>query len=137
MKDNLTFLCNLPIYQDEQPFELYGFPEQQSDTRTNCQFEAKDIDVTDARLSNDITIASHGFVFVKHNSACPLEAKYFETVGGDKTVLTQYLEETISFVKDMFRPVDVICFDWRVKGAFLPTESSIFERKMLIRWYYK
>lgn len=118
MKDNLQFLCDLSVYQDEQPFELYGFPEQQSDTRTNCKFESRDVEVTDARLLDDITIASYGFAFVKHKSACPLEADHFETVGGDKTVLMQYLEETIGLVKDMFTPVDVICFDWRVSKTF-------------------
>ncbi len=117
MKDRLQFLCNLPLYQDEQPFELYGFPEQQSDTRTNCKFESKDVDVTDARLVGDIAIAKHGFTIVQHKSACGLEAKHLEAVGGDKAVLVQYLEETISLVKGMFAPVDVICFDWRVSNC--------------------
>lgn len=41
MQDNLQFLCDLPLYDTDQPYELYGFPEQQSDTRTNCRFEVK------------------------------------------------------------------------------------------------
>ncbi|KAF9769846.1 hypothetical protein IL306_012659 [Fusarium sp. DS 682] len=115
MKDNLQFLCNLPIYKHEQPFELYGFPEQQCDVRTNCKFESKDVNVTDARLVRDLDITSYGFTFLKHKSACPLESKHFETVGGETTVLKQYLEETIELVKDMFTPLDVICFDWRFR----------------------
>ena len=131
MKDSLQFLCNLPIYQEEQPFELYGFPKQQSDTRTNCKFESKDVGVTDARLVDDIAIASSGFAFVKHKSACPLEAKHFEEVGGDNTILMQYLEETIDLVKDMFKPVDVICFDWRVSSFDVLTSWGALGRATL------
>ncbi|TPX09380.1 uncharacterized protein E0L32_009424 [Thyridium curvatum] len=42
-------------------------------------------------------------------------AEYFEKVGGEKTVLMAYLEETLQLVKDIFQPVNAICFDWRFR----------------------
>ncbi|KAK0615088.1 hypothetical protein B0T17DRAFT_510897 [Bombardia bombarda] len=114
MKDNLKFLLDLPIYQEEQPYELFGFPSEASIDDENCEFETKDIEVTDARECQ-VTIADHGFTFVRLKSGCPLAAKYFETVGGDPTVVMKYLEETVEFARARFKPQDIICFDWRFR----------------------
>lgn len=119
MKDNIQFLRELPLYQEEQPYQLYGFPDQNPLARENCEFEAKDVEVIDVR-EHPVTIPDHGFAFLRFKSSCELEAKHFETVGGDPTVRTQYLEETIDFVRNMFKPLDIVCFDWRVsQGASL------------------
>ncbi|KAK3364322.1 hypothetical protein B0T25DRAFT_61125 [Lasiosphaeria hispida] len=114
MKDNIQFLRELPIYQEEQPYQLYGFPNQDSLARENCEFEAVDVEVIDTR-EHPVTIQDHGFAFVRFKSACDLNAKHFETVGGDPTTLMQYLEETIGFIRNMFEPLDVVCFDWRFR----------------------
>ncbi|GAW19497.1 hypothetical protein ANO14919_089840 [Xylariales sp. No.14919] len=113
MKNHLQYLCDIPVYQEEQPYELYGFPESQSRTSTDCKFETKEVDVTDCRDLEGVTIQTHGFMFMEHKSAFSLEARHFETVNGDSTVLIGYLNETIQLVKELLDPVDVICFDWR------------------------
>jgi hypothetical protein len=114
MQDSLQFIRELPLYQREQPYELYGYPEEQFESQTNCKFETKYVDAKDCRRHDDVSIEKHGFMFKSHPSACPLDAKYFETVGGDQSVVRQYLEETIELIRETFKPVDVICFDWRV-----------------------
>ncbi|KAL2131081.1 hypothetical protein VTI74DRAFT_5577 [Chaetomium olivicolor] len=129
MKDNLRFLCELPIYQEEQPYQLFGFPEQDSIACENCEFEAKDVEVADAREC-EVTIAEHGFTFVCFKSACPLVARHFETVGGDPTVLMQYLEETIGFARAIFKPLDVVCFDWRFRRRDPRTGPGIPPRNL-------
>ncbi|KAI0182242.1 hypothetical protein EV127DRAFT_493346 [Xylaria flabelliformis] len=115
MIDHLQYLCDLPIYREEQPYELYGFPEIQSKTRTNCDFETKEVTVTDCRDAKGITLQGHGFMFLKHESAFSLEAKYLETVDDDTTILMGYLEETTQLVRKLLKPADVICFDWRFR----------------------
>jgi hypothetical protein len=118
MKDNLQFLYELPIYQEEQPYQLIGFANQGSIASENCEFEARDIEVADARECK-VTIADHGFTFAHFKSACPLAAKHFETIGGDKTVVMDYLKETIDFARTMFNPLDIVCYDWRASSPFL------------------
>lgn len=124
MKDNLQFLSELPIYQQEQPYQLFGFANQDSIASENCEFEAKDIEVADARECK-VSIADHGFTFARFRSACPLAAKHFETVGGDKTVVMDYLRETIDFARTMFKPLDIVCYDWRVSSCFFQTIRSM------------
>lgn len=117
MRDSLKFLCELPIYQEEQPYQLVGYPDQEATPQgENCVFEAKEIDVRNAR-EHPVTLQTHGFAFFQFKSGCELAARHFETVGGDNSILTKYLDETVEFVRNMFKPVDVICFDWRVSLA--------------------
>lgn len=128
MHDTLQFLCELPVYKEEQPYELYGFPEQQSEKRTNCIFEAKAVTVADVRNMNDAPqLEEHGFKFIQHISSCRPEASHFETVGGDKTIQLAYLEETIALVQHELKATKVICFDWRV----LPHNQRSLSKEML------
>lgn len=135
MQDLLQFLQDLPIYKHEQPYDLYGYPEQQSETQTNCEFENKAVTVIDAREGIPPTIETHGFMYFQHQSSCELDAKHFETVGGENKVVVEYLAETIDLVQRMLNAVDVICFDWRVRsqyffGGFLGSYSSILRLTM-------
>ncbi|KAK0721255.1 hypothetical protein B0T21DRAFT_373274 [Apiosordaria backusii] len=130
MKDSLKFLCELPIYQKEQPYQLVGYPDQEATSKgENCVFEVKEIDVRDAR-EHSVTIDSHGFAFFHFKSSCELAVKHFETVGGDNTVLAQYLEETVEFVRSTYNPVDVICFDWRLRRRDPKTGPGIPPRDL-------
>ncbi|KAK3338669.1 hypothetical protein B0T25DRAFT_636407 [Lasiosphaeria hispida] len=131
MKDNLQFLRDLAIYQEEQPYQLFGLPRsnQEAITSENCEFEARDVEVADAREC-EVAIANHGFAFVRFKSSCPLAATNFETVGGDPTVVTQYLEETVDFARAMFKPVDIVCFDWRFRRRNPKTSPGIPPRDL-------
>ncbi|KAF2181560.1 hypothetical protein K469DRAFT_692027 [Zopfia rhizophila CBS 207.26] len=122
MLDNLQYLCDLPVYKSEQPYELYGFPEKQSTTHTNCEFESKPVSVTDVR-NVSTALETHGFMYLRHVSECELDAKHFETVGGDQSVVESYLCETIELVRGVFEAVDVVCFDWRFRRRD-PTASG-------------
>jgi len=128
MQNFLQFLQDLPVYKREQPFDLYGYPEQQADTQTNCQFETKAVTVTDARENITPTIETHGFMYLKHESSCELHAKHFEAVGGDNKMVMEYLCETVDLVQRLFNAVDVICFDWRVGS-----EASLNRLKLIPR----
>lgn len=115
MQERLRFLCDLPEYSIEQPFDLYGYPEQSSETQTNCKFEDKPVNVYDIRNNFEPSIESHGFMRYKHQSRCDLDPKHWETVAASSDVVTEYLNETVDLVRTLFQPVDVICFDWRVR----------------------
>lgn len=118
MRDVLQFLADLPLYQLEQPYELYGFPDKESQKRTNCKFESKSVEVIDIReleTNEKPKLLHQGFQLLRHVSQCPLQAKHFETVGGDKSVQMAYLEETIALVQRELNASKVVCFDWRVR----------------------
>lgn len=73
------------------------------------------MEVSDARETDQkIRMEDHGFRLIQHVSNCPLEAQHFETVGGDRKVLMQYLEETIELVRGELDATQVVCFGWRV-----------------------
>ena len=115
MRDNLQFLCDLPIYKDEQPYELYGFPEKESDKQTNCNMETRTVTVLNVRdMAEALDIEEHGFKFIQHASNCDLEPTHFEVVGGDQRELMAYLDESIELVRSELHATKVICFDWRV-----------------------
>ncbi|KAF2810716.1 uncharacterized protein BDZ99DRAFT_462061 [Mytilinidion resinicola] len=115
MQDVLKFLCKLPLYESVQPYDLYGYPEQQAETQSNCQFEAKPVSTRDIRELGNTTIETHGFTYFHHESKCDLNSKHFEEVKADKTVVQEYLYETIDMVRKKLDAVDVICFDWRFR----------------------
>ncbi|KAK4664161.1 uncharacterized protein QC763_0083050 [Podospora pseudopauciseta] len=130
MRDSLKFLCELPIYQEEQPYQLVGYADQEATPQgENCVFEAKEIDVQDAR-EHPVTLQTHGFAFFQFKSGCELAARHFETVGGDNSILTKYLDETVEFVRKMFKPVDIICFDWRLRRRDPTTGPGIPPRDL-------
>lgn len=121
MLTKLKYVVDESLFQDEQPYELFGFskdPDVKPAKITNCSYHvASDITIEDARISKEqFDLNSTGFVFTKHQSACPLEARYFEHAGKDleNRVVAAYLEEIISFLEERLNAEKVICFDWRV-----------------------
>ena len=112
----LNFLSDLPIYKTEQPYELYGFPEQTSELQTNCRFDnVKDVVIHDVRdRMDEFTLDGAGFTFIRHTSQCELKAEHFETAPEGNDVVTAYLEETMNLVKGYLGADHIVCFDWRV-----------------------
>ena len=116
MLTTLNFLSALPVYANEQPYELYGFPETTSELQTNCIFDTvENVVVHDARdRMKEFTLDGTGFTWLKHTSQCPLKAEYFETAPAGNDVVTSYLLETMDVVKRYLGANHAVCFDWRV-----------------------
>ncbi|KAI8632562.1 hypothetical protein F5Y19DRAFT_421704 [Xylariaceae sp. FL1651] len=115
MLATLEFLADLPLYDSEKPFVLYGFPDH-IQPKTNCQYEVHDkVTVQDARgHEQDYRLDECGFEFHRWPSACDLRAEIFESIKGKATIWS-YLHETISIVERLAKPSEVFCFDWRLR----------------------
>lgn len=126
MTATLAFLRDLPLYQEEQPFEIYGYPDLPRSASSNCQFESRSqIPARDARGSTqDFELNECGFVFLTRPSQCPLKADQFENMNEGCQNVLQYLDETRTIVKEYFLASRVICFDWRVRDKHHNTKSS-------------
>jgi hypothetical protein len=116
----LRFALDLPVFENEVPYELFGYPLPTSDRITNIDFETiEGINITDVReLEIEPSLETTGFKYIKHKSRCTLEPKYFESAGtsiGGNPVVLDYLDETIDLVKSELNTEKVICFDWRVR----------------------
>jgi len=120
MLATVGFLADLPLYHEEQPYELYGFPTKSSEVRTNCVLEDKTVSVEDVRgKEQSFTLQGCGFKFIKHTSRCDLKADHFEIAPESNSVVDCYLNETLDLVKKEFKTDRVICFDWRVRPSSL------------------
>lgn len=121
MLTKLKYLSYDPLFEEEQPYELYGYskdPTIKPGKITNCKFYVQDnVTVEDVRgTEKDFSLENAGFTFIKHQSRCTLTAEHFEAGGKnpDDDVVSSYLQETISLLEDRFHASKVICFDWRV-----------------------
>lgn len=115
MKTTLTFLEDLPRYEDEKPFRFVGFPNLPQEWQSNCEYiDEKDISLTDVRGNeNSFSLEEAGFAFRQHQSACDLDIEKFDTEGKDFANLTAYLEESTELVRAELGEQSVLCFDWR------------------------
>jgi len=129
MKGTLKFLKDLPLYKEEQPYELYGFPESTSSRITNCEFEElSDIDIEDVRgREGDFTIENCGFQFFNAPSSIPLIPENFETPGAHEDVIIAYLKETMGIVEKKLGSPRTICFDWRVSSGRIGDISALID----------
>jgi hypothetical protein len=104
------------LYQEEQPYEIHGFPDKGSAMQTNCVMEEKTVQVEDARSrESEFTLGGCGFTFFRYASRCDLDAKYFEAALEGNSVVDSYLAETMKMVKEKFAASKVILFDWRFR----------------------
>jgi hypothetical protein len=123
MHTSLKFLVDDPIFEDEQPYELFGAVLKPSvkppPKLTNCSYHVKTgVTIKDVRdCKSDFSLDEQGFTFVKHRTSCPLSAEHFEATGRDpeNQVVLSYLYETIALVEQQRLPKKVICIDWRVR----------------------
>lgn len=127
MLTTVKFLKELPKYEQEQPYELYGFPVREAGRITNCEFEyVHDLKVASARLNMyDFKLEDCGFQYVKHESKISLTAENFEMAGNQSKVVLSYLEETIDLVKQQTSASQVICFDWRFRRNSPSTTETV------------
>jgi hypothetical protein len=116
MQTTVKFLRELPKYEVEQPYELYGYPMRESEKITNCEFEyVRDLKVENARPSmKTFKLRDSGFEFVHHQTKIAFTAENFESAGNQSQIVNAYLEETMAMVKKKVGASDVVCFDWRV-----------------------
>ena len=114
MLATLKFLADLPIYDEEKPYTLYGFPDDVT-PKSNCEYVNQDnIAVADARgCERYFKIDDCGFEFHYKPSLCDLHAKTFET-SGRKELVWKYLKETTALAEEVLGASRVFCFDWRV-----------------------
>jgi hypothetical protein len=122
MYAKIGFLVDLPLYEEEQPYELYGFPTKSSEVQSNCVLEDKTVSAEDVRGQEwNFTLEGAGFKVINHVSNCELIAEHFEKAPEGNSVVDRYLEETLELVKREFKATRAICFDWRVGHNILPT----------------
>ena len=118
MFTKLRFLSDLPLYDAEQPYEMFCHPTPSSAKVTNCEFTVKDdVCVADVRTSTqDFSLDTVGFQFVKHVSGQLLDPQLFGSVRrpSEQIAVNAYLAEAIRLVETETSAVKVICFDWRV-----------------------
>ncbi|KAF1954824.1 hypothetical protein CC80DRAFT_550002 [Byssothecium circinans] len=120
MKAALSFIADLPLYEEEKPYELWLPPEQlpKDIPVTNCQWiRQPDIEIEDLRKSNAaVALDTTGFKYLND----PLD---FELQGEDlmsdteSENLVRYLNGTVDRVKKEFKADKAICFDWRYRKS--------------------
>jgi hypothetical protein len=114
MLANLKFLADLPLYDEEKPYTLYGFPDNVKPI-TNCEFVTYDnVEVTDVRgCEEKFQLKGCGFEFHHKPSSCSLDSAMFEDFGKNDEVV-EYLRETIAMAVHTLDASRAFCFDWRV-----------------------
>jgi hypothetical protein len=119
MLTTLKFMADLPRYESEKPYEMFGLTEIPAQQRSNCEYVAiDDIPLLDVRdyLEETFSLKEQGFEFLRHKSQCPLSASDFELPGNEMSPNVEtYLKETIAIVKERLGALEVVCFDWRVR----------------------
>jgi hypothetical protein len=114
MHATLKFLADLPLYDEEKPYTLYGFPDDVQ-PKSNCEFAVRDnIPVKDVRGHEaEFKLDECGFEFHHKPSKLDLQAATFQSVGGREGVW-RYLRETMDMAEETLHASKVLCFDWRV-----------------------
>jgi hypothetical protein len=122
----LTYLSDLPVYENEKLFEIWADNAPTELPRTNTEFtEHGDVLIEDLRyrpIQPDLD--STGFTFLKHESACLPRAE--DMLAAEPTeMLYQYLEEVIELIKELLQADKVLCFDWRVSQRLTGCETHL------------
>lgn len=117
MYTSLTFLEDLPLYEEEKPFRLVGFPNMPSEWQTNCKYvDRENVMVSDVRgCEENFHLDDFGFKFIKHRSKCSLDLREFDVSGKNEQNLAAFLEESLQLAKQELETDRVACFDWRVR----------------------
>ncbi|KAI1391554.1 uncharacterized protein F4822DRAFT_427405 [Hypoxylon trugodes] len=128
MHFSLKFLKELPLYEEVQPYKLYGFDDVSEEDQTNCVFEiVQEVQVYDVRGAVvDPSIDREGFEFVISPTNCALSAEVFE---GDDTrtngVVDSYIRETMDLVKTKLDAESVVAIDWRFRRSANATAEKL------------
>ncbi|CAO2658864.1 Nn.00g065870.m01.CDS01, partial [Neocucurbitaria sp. VM-36] len=112
----LKFLVDDPLFEDEQPYELFGAVLKpgviQPPKLTNCSYHVQNgVTVKDVRdRKSGTSLDKEGFTFVKHRTSCLFSAENFEATGRGtySQVVLSYLHEIIALVKQHCLPEKVI-----------------------------
>jgi hypothetical protein len=123
MQFSLKLLVGDPLFEDEQPYELFGAllkPGVKSPPKlNNCSYHVQDgVIVKDVRGRKcDTILEKEEFTLVKHQTGCLWSAEHFQAADGEmhNEVVSSYLHETIAPVEQHCLPEKVICIDWRVR----------------------
>ena len=127
----LTYLSDLPIYQNEKLYELWVSEPPADIPQTNSEFtEVHGISIHDARqLTDRCSLDSTGFAWITHMSNFLLNGE--ELLKGDQPEkLKAYLEECMDLVKERLEAEHVVCFDWRVSGPGY--EAALSEARLTV-----
>ena len=124
----LKFLKRLAVYDDVQPYRIYGHPELTPEEESNCEFEViPDILAKDIREFQDTCcLDEEGFEVMNSPSHWAINAEIFEkkTSQSDE-VIVGYLEETMAIVKKRFQASSVVTIDWRVINCFFGVSKKV------------
>ncbi|KAK0726507.1 hypothetical protein B0T21DRAFT_413836 [Apiosordaria backusii] len=119
MRATLRFLADLPVYDEEQPYTLYGFPEDVG-PKTNCVYEdVPGIEINDLRHSStteQFLLPACGFQLHRQPSASRLRADMFEDFR-NRPEVGAYLEETTHLAMQALNAPRALCIDWRFRRS--------------------
>jgi hypothetical protein len=121
---SLKYLVDDVLFEDEQPYELFGAvlkPSAKTPSKlTNCSYYVQTgVAVEDVKNSKSgVSLDEQGFTFIKHRTSFSLSVEHFETAGRGphNQVVLSYLNETITLVEQYRLAEKVVCIDWRVRS---------------------
>lgn len=121
---SLSHLRDLPLYQDEIPYEIWAdnFPADQP--RTNVQNEiVHGCALTDVRELNESRphIEQHGFEWISSPFPTHTGITSVDDIGFQTQAQQQALQEYLASISDLLRGrfgcQKVLCWDWRVRRS--------------------
>ncbi|RFU26345.1 hypothetical protein B7463_g9993, partial [Scytalidium lignicola] len=122
----MNFLQELHRYQEEQPYEIFGYPNPDSPIISNCEFKAVDgIPLHNAREEMEkFTLDSTGFMFLNSPSKELLTAQAIEDASGGEDAINAFVQETIGFVKEALHATQVKEWPNEVKSGRYQKDSE-------------
>lgn len=118
MSASFTFLSDLPLYQTEKPYTVYGQAPPQL-RPSNCEFTTvAGITVENIRgKEQEFSLSRDGFQYILAPSALSPEISDFLHQDALSEKAKAYLTETTSIAKKFLIAEKAICFDWRVYSS--------------------
>lgn len=134
----LSHMKEIPLYQEEVPYEIWAEDVKPDVKRTNVQLEIiNDVDLTDVRTmeTKKPTLDTNGFeyIFQKFPEHCDIKTVDDIGVGGPKQAhrIATYLDCMTGLLQDTYNCTKVVCFDWRVGqpgGTYFKPTMLIYSR---------
>ncbi|KAI0868905.1 hypothetical protein GGS24DRAFT_512672 [Hypoxylon argillaceum] len=118
MSASFTFLSDLPLYQTEKPYTVYGQAPPQL-RPSNCEFTTvAGITVENIRgKEQEFSLSRDGFQYILAPSALSPEISDFLHQDALSEKAKAYLTETTSIAKKFLIAEKAICFDWRIRSS--------------------
>ena len=108
----IGFIASIPQWEREKPFVL-SWPLPRNQTRSNCFYEAHDLQIADVRGREDkFSLDVQGFAFAKMPAS--------DTTRNKEAIETEYLSLVETWLKQFLGAEKVVAFDYTVGHALSP-----------------